>query len=321
MLFKNKPWDFFKENPSILNQKKAGFLSIFCQDPFIERIIHQRIKQELVKIEGNLKFVLGGEITIDWLEDNYVIPGLFSGTEAFLVLHAEDLSAKVQDYILEHQIDFSENLLILSFTKKAKFFDKLTKNKEGNYFKIEMPMFWEGDRLLDFYCHEMRMNLSRRVREFLLESIPHESEHIVNSLKIIRVHLGNGNDKDLKEIKELIVATKFDKFRLAHLFSEKKKAPFFKELLKLKLPKEELMLFFSFMQGHLLKVSDPSYTEFKKGKLSKYDKEILQSSKHWNDDELKREINFFSKMQIKAKSGSVFLTDELRESYLETLSI
>ena len=320
MLFKDKPWGFFKEHPNLLGPTKTGFFSLYCLDPFIERIAHQRIKQELKKVERKLKFVIGGEISIDWLEDNFVIPSLFAEDESFHVLHAEDIPNKVQDYILEHQIEFSNKLLILSFTKKSKLFDKLTKNKEGTHYKIELPMFWEGERLLDFYCQEMKITLSRRVRDFLLETVPHVSEHFVNSLKIIRVHLGHGNDGDLESLKELIEPSKFDKFHLAHLFSEKKKTAFYQELLRFTLPKEELMLFFSFMQGHLLKVSDPSYTNDKKGKLSKYDKEIQHSSKHWNADELKREINNFSRMQIKAKSGSVLLTDYLRKSYLGTLT-
>ena len=101
---------------------------------------------------------------------------------------------------------------------------------------------------------------------------------------------------------------------MAEEFAQKKQT-FFSELLRLELADKELIEFFRFMQGHLLKMLDTSYAD-KKNRLSKYDKALMAHSRLWKDSQLKRAIHHFSELELMAKRKDKTLQEKMRQNYL-----
>src|SRR6187455_1332108 len=98
MLFKEKPWGILENHPQILNSNLKGIYVLSVSDPFLERIYQTRISQ-FVKETLLMEFhvLLGKELTIQWVEDNLLNPGLFSNNCCYLILNSEEVSDKVQE--------------------------------------------------------------------------------------------------------------------------------------------------------------------------------------------------------------------------------
>ena len=70
------------------------------------------------------------------------------------------------------------------------------------------------------------------------------------------------------------------------------------------------------MQGHLLKMADPSYIS-KKTRPSKYDKQIERQSLNWCKADLQQAMRLFGELQLDAKSKDPFLFQKLKNQYLQ----
>ena len=73
------------------------------------------------------------------------------------------------------------------------------------------------------------------------------------------------------------------------------------------------------MQGHLFKVLDPSYIS-KKSRSTKYDDQILNQSRSWDNDEVLKEIDFYTEVELLSKSRDENIKNVLRTYYLEKLA-
>lgn len=314
MRSKLAPWEFVKVYPHLVNEEHTGILAFYSFDPYIEAFYLKRLRDFFRSKERELFIVLGSELTRNWAEENFGQVGLFSSQESYLVLCAEDMSEDVRKYLCESELSLDQRSLILSSWKSGEWIEKFSKKSKCDVLKIQAPAFWENEKLLEYISYEMDCPISFQIKNYLIEALGSEAGEYVEALKLLSLHMPKQGEIELSTVRELIRPEHLDRFELAASFAQKKKG-FFKKLLELELPEKELIEFFRFMQGHLLKMLDPSYADNKK-RLTKYDKSLMAHAKLWKPDQLKKAIHHFSELELMAKRKERSLKEKMRQSYL-----
>lgn len=316
MSSKWRPWDFLKHHPEVIEKDSPGLTVLYCSDPFIERILRNKI--DFKKWFGTSALIVSAlDFTPDWIEENILTLSLFGGSEPISVLQAGHLNAQTKHFVLENDLNEAGRHLVVFMNGDKKFFNEWNKKAKGNFLEVEDPKFWEFGKLLTYFADEMSMRLPMNIQNYLLEAVPQKSSDMVNALKSIRLSFGIG-PYNLDQIKTIIPPTRLDQFKLASLLGSKRLVEFFRELEKLQMDPEDQMLFFKFLQGHLLKLMDTSYVD-KKARPSKYDKEILAHGALWNRQELQKMIRSFSELEIDAKTKSPYIGEKIRTLLLGEL--
>lgn len=314
---KYSAWDFVKKLPNIIDMSEPGIYGFSFFDPFIQKIVIDKLPTELTMSE-DFHVVHAVDLTVEWFENNFQTLSLFGTSDSYLVIESQSLSTNVKEYLEETSFDLTDRFLIFVSKNDAKGFPKLEKMTGGSFHQIDAPKFWEGANLLDFLSSEMKVELAYEVKGFLLKNLENNCFEFVNALNLIELHFDNGKTATLDKVKEVITSNKVDQFELAKLFCDKKRAMFYKSVLDHDLDFEGLRTLFSFMQGHLFKMLDPSYVQEKR-KPSKYDKEIEAVSRSWNKSDVLEELRIFGELEVLAKSKSIKLKDELRLKCLSNL--
>lgn len=316
MSSKWRPWDFLKHHPEIIDRDKKGLTVVYCTDPFIERML--RNKLDFSSWDGQPSLTLSGmDLSIDWIEENLMTLSLFGGDQSLCVVQGNSITAAVKSFILENKISDGSRNIIFFLNGDKKFFNNWEKNSDGDFLEVEDPKFWELGKLLTYFADGMAMRLPMDVHNYLMEAVPHNSADFVNTLKTIRLSFGTG-PYNVQSVKSVIPATRLDQFRLASLLGKRKLADFYKELEKLNLDFDEQIGFYNFLQSHLFKLMDVSYIE-KKARPSKYDKEIQSHAQLWERSELQKVIRNFSKLEIQAKKKNPYIKEQIREYLLAEL--
>jgi len=311
-------WDFLKNHEEVINPHSKGLYSFWSFDPFINRILKERIPEQLGG--ENPRVLLGNDLSPEWIENNLQTLSLFGGGEPYIVQHAELIPNSVSEMILEGQVDFSDRFFILFFYKDCPLRQKLNKKKdEAIHTSIMAPAFWEFSKLLDFLADYFHIRFSFEGKKFFLDTIPHECAAFYNALNVLKLIYPDHQELSQKDIEDVLVSTRLDKFQLAQLFCQRKFNGFFAKLLSIELDYDQLRSFFSFMQGHLIKVMDPSYVE-RKPRVSKYDREIVGQSKMWRKKDLLKSIRTFAELEILVKRKDPSLLPRLRQYYLSSFS-
>lgn len=311
------PWDFVRKYPEFIESGRVGIYSFYTFDSFLEKVLLDKIPGELFE-GGKLKVLLGNELTVEWLEENFQMLGLFAANESFLVLNAENIPMAARDKMLDCIPNLENRYLFFSFSKKVKFFEQLSKKKEVMSYEIVSPPFWDMSKLFSFFASQFEINVSYDVKNYILASLPATCGNFVLCLNIIKLHFVGQNEVALSKVKELITPSKIDHFLLASIYGMRERAHFFKKLFEVGIDFDALQSFFSFMQTHLLKLSDVSYCQ-KKSRMSKYDNEIITQAKLWESDEIKRDLRMFAELQIMTKNKNIMIVDRIRSEYLKTL--
>ena len=120
--------------------------------------------------------------------------------------------------------------------------------------------------------------------------------------------LNHGNSKVVvADLKNLVVADKFDQFILASLLSKKKYYDFYTRLIELNHDFEKLKDLFRFLQSHFIKLADISFLD-EKNRLTQYDKEIQKCSSLWTKNEIFEIISLLNHFEIlcKKKEEDIF---------------
>lgn len=311
MLSKFLPWDFVNKYPNSLETKRPGVYAFLVTNPYLQKIIIDRIP----KSEVELSIYSGNEITRDFLEENFVNLSFFSEQNNILSINAENVPSETLELFVENRLDVDARFLVMFFSKKNKFFTDLTKLESVVGLEVEEPRFWEGQRLWQFLLQQNSLKIPPEVTSFVLENLEHNFESFVWVIDLIKQNFSDSKI-DLNLLRELVKKQRWDIFELVAYFDKGPKA-FFGEMLK----NEEADLswyrsVFSFMQSHLYKAVHPDEI-LQKGKLSKYDQQILDLSKKYNKDLLLNYIRKFSELEIEAKLGNQLVVDLVRLEMLK----
>jgi hypothetical protein len=305
MLSKMLPWDYVSKFKTGFNLTTKGIISLVVEDPFIDRLI----KDRLPKKELNIRVFVGSEITNNFLEENFYNYSLFSETSDLMIINSELIPIDVLSKLLLELEEYSDSFIFLIFQKTNKGINELFKKTKLNVIEIETPKFWEGPKLLSFLCRELKLNLTSEVNNFILENVEHNSESFFHALQLINLNFEN-NKIDLNLLKELITRERFDFFSQLDLYHSNN-SNFFKSIMPKELDFEWLMILSISMQSHLVKILNPEEIR-KKDKPTKYDLNILKWSEQMTREEIKNELVYFSELEIMAKMKDTFIKEKLR---------
>ncbi len=322
MSSKWNPWDFFKSYPRELGSSELAVSAISFFDPFVEDLFKNRLKGKL-SAQKELRLYLGSEITLEWWEGEWKTLDLFGSDTFYLIINAAEIPKAAQAGILA-DLERSDGVhhgkeICFCFSGSHAFFDALAKTKKVEAHKVEPPKFWEWNKYLVFLAESKGFALGYETEQFLLDVLNPSGEEFARAIDILKLSFNKPSDITRKDLMKLFQNEHLDFFKLASLFGSKAFTKFYEELLPFVDESETIRSLSSFMQSHLLKILDPSYTE-KKNRLSKYDQEILAHNKRWKPRELMQVIRFFGNLEQMSKEGSPLLSQTIRSRYFEVLS-
>lgn len=305
-------WDFFKKFPTVL-MRPQGLYSFNTFDPLVGMLLKNKILANYGDRE--VKTVVADKITPDWIEDNLQTLGLFGNTESYIFQSCDELSKQSVAQITDSELLIDDRFLVCIGYKDSHWKDIF--KLEGQHHTIEAPKFWEFNRLLDFLIDELELRLDLEAKGYILHNINHSISDFWNALNLLKINFSHGQSLNINHVREILETSRFDQFELASLYSKKQLPKFYSELVRIDPDLKSLSRFFSFMQGHLIKIEDPSYCQ-NRPRLSKYDKEIQMASKLWKKEELIGHIKRFSELEILAREKSATLSSRLNKYTLQS---
>lgn len=289
----------------------SGIYLIEFADCYLERIF-------LNSIEGKYKKVYGPELTSDWVENELFSVGLFGNEGPFVCLLSELLTPKFRDKLKEKIKDANEDNNVFDgikmlFVTNQKFSDKFIIH-EFPYISVTGPKFWEMAEYFDVLASSLNLNLSREVKEYLLMALIPTPQDYYSSLQILKSY--PEHSINLAMVKDLLKIKKLDNFELADFFNQKNLKKVLRQLLLMENDFETFREFFSFMQGHIIKIMDTTHLK-DKPRLNRYEQGISRATTKWSSSELKLQLEMFLELEILCKKKSDSLRDTLRMKYLE----
>ena len=304
-------WDFFSANQKDLLSNFEGILALNTFDPLCLKLV----KDYLMRGAGERVFhyKMGDEVTKNWLEEEFQALSLFGNSESFFIHEAQDLDAATMDQVLK--LELSGRCLILSFENETGGWKKILKSETIQSITIEEPRFRDFHKLLDFVCAYLRLPLSYDSKIWMLDSIENDLASFYNACCLLKLNHPEAKEVTLNDVKALLTMEKLDQFALASLFARRKMKQFFEKINELDSDFDRMRGFFSFLQGHIVKMIDPSYTA-RKSYATHYDKEIQSTSKLWKTSELKAELERYNRWELMCKKKDFLLWHELREESL-----
>jgi len=312
-------WDYFKHHSAPLGIKKPqGTYCFYTFDAFIEKILVTKIRRSLKHTDEVFKSIFAGDLTTDWWENEFGQLQLFAHHDSFIIHHCENLTKDCIDFFQQNDFTLGERAVVFIFNKKTDFYENLAAQNPTRSTQLEAPKFWEWDKMFNFLAQEMRVPLSTEVQDYLLQNLVPGCNEFVTALNSLRNIDTRGQALSLTAVRELIVPGRIDQFALAKLFSQKKKKEFFTRLIEINVDYKDWQLFFSFMQGHLLKLAGTELLQNKK-RLTQYDHQLIHDAKNWTSLEVDRAAQYFGKLQIMAKKNDSFLREEIRLGYISCL--
>jgi hypothetical protein len=305
MLSKIYPWDFIQKYPVTLIPSSLGIHSFLVDDPFVERVILDRLPRKEIKYD----FYTGSEVTRDFIEEHFINLSFFTSNNPILIMNAEAIPALSLSFLLEENIDWSDRLIILFFTKTSKGITEFNKNKKVQAFEFSSPLPWDGPKIWQF-CQKVRgLNLDGTVTRFVLENLEHNYESFFSVIDTIKTNFPEGI-VNFKTLQTLVSKERWDFFLLIDLFHKDPKI-FFAEILKKEIDYDWIRNLSASMHGHIVKVLFPEEI-LKKDKYSKYDQTVLEMNKLLSRDVLKYYLEFFLELEISAKASDLLLVNRLK---------
>ncbi len=311
MLSKWQIWDYFNSFKRDYLENYEGILAINTFDPVCLKIV----KDHLMNGSGTrvVHYKMGAEVTKAWIEEEFQTLSLFGESESFFIHQAHDLKVDMIEILTS--LSLSNRFLILSFENEAASWKKVVKEDKVDILQIEPPKFWEVNKLLDFTCAYLRLPLSFDAKTWIMESLESNLGCFYNACSLIKLNCPDFQEIGLNDVKELLTQEKIDQFALASLYSRKKFRDFFDKLCLIETDFEKMRFFFNFLQGHMIKMIDPSYLNGK-ARLSSYDKEIQSASKLWKPQELTNEVERFQRWELMCKKKDQLLWQEINLAHL-----
>lgn len=307
-----KIWDFFRNLSHHIG--KESFHFFICKDFFVLQEIKTQLKNYW-PASSELKIVFGEELTTEWWEDNFLSLSLFGNSESYIILNASSLKSDHLDLLKRDDLFLQDRKVFFLFDQETDLCKKLSKNDSINVHILEEAKHWEGRELFDFWCSQFKLSLSYQAKERALSLLNHESNEFINLLKVLEVNYVDKKEISISDLEEVITPSRFNKFELAELFCSRKFKDFYQKMLVLNPDRKEIEDFSYFMQGHLIKLIDPSLIA-NKNYLSKYDKNIISHSRLWNEQKLQNAMIYFEEIVLKVRTQDPFLDFEFKTKLL-----
>jgi hypothetical protein len=285
MLFKGQVWEFYLAQQKI-TEKSFKFI---CSDDAITQLIKKSHFSDYRTLQGQ-------ELTVDWLEENFSNLSLFASSDKYFVTNFAKISTVSLDWLNQNEVLLNDQEIIFHIDKSLNAKKLKAINPE---IIIEPIKFWETSKLIGFYLDYKKLKYRFDVPSFIEQKIENTPTEIFNAINILSV-MYPGEEIDIEKIKSSLTLNFLDQFSLAELYNKKNLKAFFHTLSNDQIPNEDFLKFSYFMQGHVMKVIDPSYAKEKK-KLSKYDRSIQDAHHLWKRDQLLRSLEMFSTLERKAK--------------------
>ena len=101
MLSKFLPWDFLPKYPSTIDKKKTGIYAFLVEDPYMERVLLERIPKNEIKFS----LYSGVDITRDFVEEHFINLSFFSNFDHMEVINSENIKPEVLKFLVEAYMD------------------------------------------------------------------------------------------------------------------------------------------------------------------------------------------------------------------------
>jgi DNA polymerase III delta subunit len=290
-------WDFFQSYPAHSWHEFKNPIGISSFDSLSLRWMREHILKGL-KPEEKPQMLIGGEIDLDFLSNQMDHLDLFGETKKFLLLHPDDLKNDCKNYLLEKDFTGGEPLFVLAFHQDSAFQKKWA--QKAKMIQIEVPRFWENQKLIDFLASYFRLQLTLEAKKLILESVEPQLMNLAPILRNIKLLYPENRLIHESEVAPLLEYSRIDQFQLASLLGKRKFSDFFEKMNQIPFDYNKYRLLFNFLLGHFIKVYDPSYLQEKK-RLSLYDKEIQHVAQSWEKSELEELIKFLSQLEMACK--------------------
>ncbi len=318
-------WDLLSHGGTFFKKEFLPAQGIITPDSYLEHFLIQEIK-----LHHEVKTVFPHSVDLEWFEEKFQGQSLFAlfgadeesgfNVSTYLVHDTQLLSKEILELLITktESGDFGESKFIFFFQGKLNKTSKKFLDVLGSHLvvqEIKEPKFWENRKLFDLYASKFEVDLTLDAKNYLLDVLEKDSPSYFNCFSILSAYREPGKAFELSFVKSIVGKSHIDFFGLAEKVSRKEIKAFFQELYQLQAPSEELRSFFFFIQGHLIKVLDPSYLS-QKSRLSKYDESIQNAHKIWDKNALKDLIKFFSDLEIESKRKGFLLQEKIKEAYL-----
>ncbi len=313
MLSKWQIWDFFGAVKKDLLETHDGVVALSTFDPVCLKLAKDYLLRGVTT--RNVLYKMAPEVTRSWIEEEFQTLSLFGTQDSFFIHQAQDLNADILEHLTN--LDISGRFVLLSFESEGTTWKKLQKEGKVTSLQVEPPKFWEPNKLLDFVCNYLKLPLSYDAKGWILDSLENNLGTFYNSLSLIKLNHPEAKEIGLKDVQELLLVEKLDQFALASLFCRKKRLEFFQKVIQLQGDFDKMRSLFMFMQGHLIKVMDPSYLA-QKPRLTSYDKDIQSTARLWKSQELLDALAEFNHWEILSKRKESLLWSELKHAYLRS---
>ena len=310
---KLKLWEFFENSNWNSKLLSPGCKGIMCSDTYGEKLI----LDSLCESDSEYSKLFSFELKRDILEEKLLSLDLFATSKKYIIFNCEKLDTSSSDFILESLEKLSDVHLILLFKKESTLSRKLKKHQTCEVLSIEAPAFWEFDRLLNFLSKKMGLFFDQKSMQFMVDTLEPSVEKYMEFLLQVKLWFPETSPK-LENVKALMKDYRLDNFEFSKLLSKKDLLHFYQKMNDANFNIEDIKGSIPFLMSHMKKLFNSNYTQMK-NRLSKYDKEILASSKLWKAKELVQEMKSLASIDADSKLNPKNLKMELRKRYLKEL--
>lgn len=276
-------------------------------------VVHSLLDQQQKELVGSLKALFGADntqvewgklISHDWIQKNFVELSLFGFKETVVIYNFNEIPDSLMSDFLEKG---DQRRLILLCKKEPKGLKKIIKKYDLDELKLSPTMFWEFDKLLNFFINKHELNFSREARNYFLNLVPADYVSFCQVLDQVKIHHRGSGPVEVVKLEEVLNQLRVDQFELAELLGKKQITSLWKQVRLRKPGFDQLHNLIIFLQSHLMKLADPSLIQ-KKAKLSKYDSQIVSGSKLWSKSELMAMMEQLCTLELlsKCKDESVW---------------
>lgn len=308
-------WDFFQSFPKGSWAALQGRVVLQAFDPLALRLMKDHLLSGIAT-DARPKQVSGSDTQASWVEDQFLSLGLFGNTESWIINAPDDVPTTAKDVFLRDDLMLDGRVLAFGFHNDSAFMKKLLKAENVSHLQIEAPRFWETAKLVDFLCAFFQLPLAADAKQYLLQAVENEFMPLFDAFRLVKLNHPESRSIGVADVRALIGVDRLDQFALANDMGKKAWRPFFERLLSVETDFERWRGIFAFLQSHLMKIADPSYADGK-GRLSKYDQDIITLAKGWKPEEARDLLLQIQAWELACRTKDPFLPTHLRQALLK----